>query len=189
MHALAVRFDQLHMNVRAVYSSAVACIVARHLMSTVVKFLKYYLCVRRDPRARGSSQASAQDLDLEMEPLCDGPVDEPPSTADTGYPPAAHGDDADGQGGVQGPGLEVHVAGYTPVVVRAAEPRERRLLSTRLLQRVRSRMPSQANLLLGMNPDLLESQVWMLKANHPTETIGSVFEHRDVLRSWGVAQG
>jgi hypothetical protein len=153
-------------------------------MNTLVALVKHYMCMRRQEQHPPPLLDADDDQDLEMQPLfCEEPGDTSPAgSVEPAIGPVGEDREAladEEEGGV------VHVQQYqcTPVMFQAVESAPK--LHVKLLRRVRARLPRRTDLFMALNPDLLESNAWRLRANDLSKEMSSIFERHDVLRTWG----
>ena len=158
-------------------------------MDTFLSTLKKLLCMR--PQSQVSTPPLLGDacaggaVDLEMQPLfCDEPRDTSPLLAapelgpeEEESRPVARAETWDA----------VYAQDFycTPVMFQARQPAPR--LHAKFLQRARASLPGRSYLSMALNPDLLESTAWRLRASDRSKEMSNSFEQHDVLRIWGYA--
>ena len=157
-------------------------------MDTFLSTLKKLLCMRQQSQVCTppllEDACAGGGLDLEMQPLfCDEPSDTIPHPVEPEVGP-----EEENQSVAQAETWDaVYVQDYycTPVTFQAFQPAPR--LHVKLLKRVRASLPDRSYLSMALDPDLLESTAWRLRASDPSREMRNSFGQHDVLRTWGYA--
>ena len=159
-------------------------------MDTLLFTLKKLLCMRQQQQSQVCTPPLLEDacaggaVDLEMQPLfCNDQRDTSPLPAEPELGPeyenrpVARAETWDA----------VYAQDYycTPVTFQAFQPAPR--LHVKLLKRVRASLPDRSYLSMALDPDLLESTAWRLRASDPSREMRNSFGQHDVLRTWGYA--